>query len=88
MWNNYKKELAAIFAALGLISYAIYVVAAEPIKTKPVVVTAPKPEAKEVKKPVAKEVKKPAGKEVTTPDPKKDPNRKKPTLKAKYANKK
>ena len=100
MWNNYKKELAAIVAALGLISYAVYVVAAETIKTKPVVVTAPKPadkktppalgviEGKEVKKPAGKEIKKPAGKEVTTPDPKKDPNRKKPTLKAKYANKK
>ncbi len=88
MWNNYKKELTAIVAALGLIGYAVYVAAAQTIKTKPVVVTAPKPVAKEVKKPVAKEVKKPAGKEVTTPDPKKDPNRKKPTLKAKYANKK
>lgn len=88
MWNNYKKQLTAIVAVFGLISYAIYVVAAETIKTKPVVVTAPKPVAKEVKKPVAKEVKKPAGKEVTTTDPKKDPNRKKPTLKKKYADKK
>lgn len=46
-------------------------------------------EGKEVKKPAGKEVKKPVTtKEVTTPDPKKDPNRKKPTLKAKYADKK
>jgi hypothetical protein len=100
MLKNYAKELTAIAAVFGLISYTVYVCAAEPVKTKPVVVTAPKPaakktppalgvvEGKEVKKPVAKEVKKPAGKEVTTPDPKKDPNRKKPTLKAKYADKK
>ena len=88
MWNNYKNELIAIIAALGLIGYTVYVVAAQTIKTKTVVVTAPKPVAKEIKKPEGKEVKKPAGKEVTTPDPKKDPNRKKPTLKAKYANKK
>jgi uncharacterized membrane protein len=87
MLKNYTKELTSIVIAFGLISYAVYVCAAEPVKTKPVVVTAPKP-VKEVKKPVAKEVKKPAGKEVTTPDPKKDPNRKKPTLKAKYADKK
>jgi hypothetical protein len=80
MWNQYKKELASVILAFGLISYTIYVVAAEPVKTKPIVVTAAKP--------VAKEVKKPAGKEVTTPDPKKDPNRKKPTLKKKYADKK
>ena len=87
MWNSYKKELTVIIAVFGLISYAIYVCAAEPVITKPIVVTAPKP-AKEVKKPEGKEIKKPAGKEVTTPDPKKDPNRKKPTLKAKYADKK
>ena len=87
MLKNYSKELVAIAAAFGLIGYAVYVTA-ETIKAKPVVVTAPKPATKEVKKPVAKEVKKPAGKEVTTPDPKKDPNRKKPTLKAKYADKK
>ena len=79
MWNNYKKELSIITAIFGLIGWAIYVVAAEPVKTKTIVITAPKP---------TKEVKKPEGKEVTTPDHKKDPNRKKPTLKAKYADKK
>jgi hypothetical protein len=87
MLKNYAKELTAVAVVFGLLSYAVYVFAAQPVTTKPVVVTAPKP-VKEVKKPVAKEVKKPAGKEVTTPDPKKDPNRKKPTLKAKYADKK
>ena len=85
MWKT--KEVFALVIAGSLLLWAVggYT---QPVKTKTVVVTAPKPTAKEVKKPVAKEVKKPAGKEVTTPDPKKDPNRKKPTLKAKYANKK
>jgi hypothetical protein len=47
-------------------------------------------EGKEVKKPAGKEVKKPVTTKeiVVTPDPKKDPNRKKPTLKKKYADKK
>lgn len=100
MWNSYKKELAAIVAALGLISYAVYVVAA-PVAA-PVKKEAAKPadkktppalgviEGKEVKKPAGKEVKKPVTTKeiVVKPDPKKDPNRKKPTLKAKYADKK
>jgi hypothetical protein len=94
MLKNYAKELTVIGAALGLISYTVYVFAAEPVKAKPVVVEAKKvaPAAKPVTKaaPAKKEVKKPiTTKEiVVTPDPKKDPNRKKPTLKAKYADKK
>ena len=68
--NHYKKELVSIAVAFGLISYAVYVCAAQPVpvKTKPVVVKAAKPVAKPV------EVKK--------------EHKKKPTLKAKYANKK
>ena len=82
MLNNYKKELITIITVFGLISYTMYVVAAPKEVAKPI--------TKEVKKPVGKEVKKPlTTKEiVVTPDPKKDPNRKKPTLKAKYADKK
>jgi hypothetical protein len=76
MLKNYKNELIAIVAAFSLISYAIYVAAAEPVKTKTIVVKA----KKEVAKP-AKEVK-PAAEPA-----KKDPNRKKPTLKKKYADK-
>jgi hypothetical protein len=75
MLNHYKKELLAVIAAFSLISYAVYVVAAEPVKTKPIVVKA--------KKEVAK-----SAKEVKPAEPaKKDPNRKKPTLKKKYADK-
>jgi hypothetical protein len=75
MLKNYKNELIAIVAAFSLISYAIYVAAAEPITTKPIVVKA------------KKEIAKPA-KEVKPAEPvKKDPNRKKPTLKKKYADK-
>lgn len=77
MLNHYKKELLSIVVAFSLISYTIYTFAAEPVKTKPVVVTAKKEAAKPVK-----EVK-PA----VQPE-KKDPNRKKPTLKKKYADKK
>lgn len=76
MLKNYKNDLIAIATIFGLISYSVYVCAA-PAKatTKPVAKSA------------VKEVKKPAGKEVT-PAPKADPNRKKPTLKKKYADKK
>jgi hypothetical protein len=94
MLKNYGKELAAIGVAFGLISYTVYVCAAEPVKAKPVVVEAKKvaPAAKPATKatPAKKEVKKTTTTKeiVVTPDPKKDPNRKKPTLKAKYADKK
>ena len=98
MIKNYAKELGAIALVFGLISYTVYVCAA-PTQKEVLTATrgheveappkaAPAPAPKEVKKPVAKEVKKPAGKEVTKPEAKKDPNRKKPTLKAKYADKK
>ncbi|NDB57490.1 hypothetical protein EB001_03495 [bacterium] len=88
MLKNYRNELVAIVAAFGLISYAVYVCAAEPTKTKPVVVTAKKEAAKPVDKKAA--AKPAAKKEAAKPvEPaKKDPNRKKPTLKAKYADKK
>jgi hypothetical protein len=65
MLKNYKKELISMAIAFGLISYTVYVCAAEPVKTKPVVVKAAKKPA-EVKK----------------------EHKKKPTLKAKYADKK
>ena len=86
MLKNYVKELIAIASAFGLISWSIYIVAAEPVKKPTVVKVAPVPAKKEVAKPAGKEVKKPiTTKEiVVTPDP----NRKKPKLKAKYADKK
>jgi hypothetical protein len=84
MFKHYKKELTAIATVFGLISWSIYV-SAESIMMKPPVIKVAelaKPAPKEVKKPVTtKEI-------VVTPDPKKDPNRKKPTLKKKYADKK
>jgi len=70
--NYYKKELSAIAMAFGLISYTIYVFAAEPVKAPHVVVKAAKPVKKEAAKPT--EVKK--------------EHKKKPTLKKKYADKK
>jgi len=84
MLKNYRNELIAIVAALGLISYGVYVFAAEKIKTKPIVV-----EAKKVE-PAKKATLTPSKKKeaATKPEePKKDPNRKKPTLKKKYADK-
>jgi len=83
MLKNYSKELVAIAVAFGLISYAVYVVAAEPAKTKPIVVTA----KKEVAKPADKKATKPAKEVKPEAEPKKDPNRKKPILKKKYADK-
>ena len=75
MLKSYKNELITIAVVFGLLSYTICVLAAEPVKTKPSVVKA------------KKEVAKPA-KEVKPAEPaKKDPNRKKPTLKKKYADK-
>jgi len=75
MLKNYKNELIAIVTVFGLLSYTICLFAAEPVKTKPIVVKA----KKEVAKPT---------KEVKPAEPvKKDPNRKKPTLKKKYADK-
>jgi hypothetical protein len=76
MLKSYRNELIAIAVVFGLLSYMICVLAAEPVKTKTIVVKA----KKEVAKP-AKEVK-PAAEPT-----KKDPNRKKPTLKKKYADK-
>jgi hypothetical protein len=81
MLKNYKNELVAIVAAFSLISYAVYVCAAEPVKAKPVIVEAKK--VAPAAKPAVKKEVKPAAEPA-----KKDPNRKKPTLKAKYADKK
>lgn len=83
MLKNYAKELAAIATVFGLISYTVYVCAAEPVKTKPVVVEA----KKEAAKPADKKAAKPA-KEVKPAEPAKKEHAKKPTLKAKYADKK
>jgi CRISPR/Cas system-associated exonuclease Cas4 (RecB family) len=85
MLNHYKKELLAVVAAFSLISYAVYVVAAEPVKTKPIEVKAKKVEPA---KKVVKEVKKVKEVKPVVEPAKNDPNRKKPTLKAKYADKK
>jgi hypothetical protein len=78
MLKNYAKELAAIAVAFGLLSYTIYVCAAEPVKAKPAAVK--KAEPAKAAKPAKKEAAKPA-------EPKKE-HKKKPTLKAKYADKK
>jgi hypothetical protein len=72
MLDHYKKELIAIVAIFGLLSYTLYTCAAEPVKSKPTPVKKAEP-AKATKKEAAK----PA-------EPKKDPNRKKPTLKKKF----
>jgi hypothetical protein len=81
MLKNYIKELSVIGLVFGLISYTVYVFAAEPTKTQPVAVTTKK-ETKQVKpaRP-AKEVKPVA-------EPEKKEHKKKPTLKKKYADKK
>jgi hypothetical protein len=50
MLKNYTKELLAIAIAFGLISYTVYVCAAEPVKAKTVEVKAAKPAKQEVKK--------------------------------------
>lgn len=94
MLKAYKKELTVLAIVFGLISYGVYVVAAPKQKD---VITATRGHEVEPKQPApapvqpkkaVKEVKKPVGKEVVAPAPKADPNRKKPTLKAKYTNKK
>ena len=73
MLKNYSKELLAIALTFGLLSYTVYVCAAEPIKAKPAAVKPAKP-AKAVK-------------EVKPAEPKKE-HAKKPTLKKKYSDKK
>ena len=88
MLKNYKTDLIAIGVVFSLIAFGINVsLAGEKVTTKEVVVTAKKaePAKKEAAKPVKKEAAKPAKK---AEEPKKDPNRKKPTLKKKYADKK
>ena len=87
MLKNYKIELITIAAVFGLISYTVYSFA-ETVKSKPVVVTAKKEAVKPAgKKPVDTKASRP--KEVKPEaEPKKDPNRKKPILKKKYADKK
>jgi hypothetical protein len=81
MLENYGKQLAIIATIFGLLSYTVYV-CAESIMMKPVVIKVAK---KSTANPAKKEVAKPAKK---AEEPKKDPNRKKPTLKKKYADKK
>ena len=56
MLKSYSKEFIIIGLVFGLISYSIYV-CAEPVKAKPVVVTAKKP-AQKAAEPVKKEHKK------------------------------
>lgn len=92
MLKNYAKELTALAIVFGLISYGVYVCAAPKQKE---VLTATRgheadapPKAAPAPVPKQKEVKKPVKKEAAIAEPKKDPNRKKPTLKKKYADKK
>ena len=73
MFDHYKKELSAIAIAFGLISYTVYVCAAEPVKAKTVEVKAAKSADKKAAKPA---------------EPVKKEHAKKPTLKKKYADKK
>lgn len=88
MLDHYKKELLAIAVVFGLLSYTVYTCAATIMMQPPVIKVAelakvkPTPAKKaEPAKATKKEAAKPA-------EPKKDPNRKKPTLKKKYADKK
>ena len=73
MLKNYAKELSAVAIAFGLISYTVYVCAAEPVKAKTIEVKAAKPADKKAAKPT---------------EPAKKEHAKKPTLKKKYADKK
>jgi len=92
MLKNYAKELTAIAVIFGLIGYGVYV-CAEPKQKEVLTATrgheadAP-PKAAPAPAPKQKEAKKPVKKEAVVAEPKKDPNRKKPTLKKKYADKK
>ena len=83
MLKNYRKELAAIVAVFGLISYTIYVCAAPKQKE---VLTATRADKVEPAKAAASAPKKSA-KEVKPAEVKKE-HKKKPTLKKKYADKK
>lgn len=90
MLDHYKKELLAIAVVFGLLSYTIHICAAP---QKDVVLATRGHEAEVPKQaqpaPIKKAVKPTkANKEVKSAEPKKDPNRKKPTLKKKYADKK
>jgi len=80
MLKSYKNELIAIATAFGLISYTVYVCAAEPVKVKPVVeAKKAAPAAKSADKKATKPVK-----EVKPTAPAKKEHAKKPTLKAKF----
>ena len=83
MLKNYAKELAAIAAIFGFISWGIYVCIAAPAPVAPAAKA-----ALDKKAPAKAEPAKKADKAVKPAEPKKDPNRKKPTLKKKYADKK
>ena len=78
MLKSYKNELIVLATIFAFIGYGINLAMAAPKQTaKEIVVTA----KKETAKPAKKEASKPAKK---TEEPKKDPNRKKPTLKKKF----
>lgn len=82
MLKNYKNDLIIIATFFGLISYSIYTLAAgQTIINVAAVEQAKKPAAPVKKTEPAKKVDKAAAKPA---EPKKDPNRKKPTLKKKY----
>jgi hypothetical protein len=88
MLEHYKKELIAIAVVFGLLSYTIHVCAATIMMQPSVIKVAELAKAKPTpakKAEPAKATKKEAAKPA---EPKKDPNRKKPTLKKKYADKK
>lgn len=88
MLDHYKKELLAIAVVFGLLSYTLYTCAATIMMQPPVIKVAELAKAKPTpakKAEPAKATKKEAAKPA---EPKKDPNRKKPTLKKKYADKK
>ena len=76
MLKNYRSELVVISIIFGLIAYGINIAMAAPVPTAPAAVAALKKNAEPAKK---------ADKPATKPaEPKKDPNRKKPTLKKKF----
>jgi len=83
MLKNYKNDLIIIATFFALISYSMYILAAGQtiINVAAAVEQAKKPAAPVKKTEPVKKVDKAAAKPA---EPKKDPNRKKPTLKKKY----
>ena len=85
MLKNYRKDIIALAAIFGFMGYAIYVCAAPKQKEVITATRGDKVEAPAKAAPATKPVK--AKEVVVKPEVKKE-HKKKPTLKAKYADKK